>query len=113
VSLRDYQQPPLAVGVASGGTILSRTDLNFCTLWHKRDLPYYTNPGLDLYRLRSEPGHRGHMLYGRLFLERIHRWMPGPLLGYWGMSDVLVGVDADLLHEKSVDLPRYRFAFSG
>jgi hypothetical protein len=53
------------------------------------------------------------MLYGRLFLERIRRWMPGPLPGYWGMSDVLVGVDADLLHEKPVDLPRYRFTFSG
>jgi hypothetical protein len=53
------------------------------------------------------------MLYGRLFLERIRRWMPGPLLGYCGMSDVLVGEEADLLHEQPVDLPSYRFAFSG
>jgi len=39
----------------------------------KRNLPYYTNPLQDLYRLRLELGRKEHMLYGRLCLGRIHR----------------------------------------
>jgi len=64
----------------------------------ERDLPYYTNHGLGLYRLRLELGHIEHMLYGRLFLGRIRRLMLGPLLGYCHVNGVLDGGYDDLLH---------------
>lgn len=54
-----------------------------------------------------------HMLYGRLFLGRIRRWMPSPLLGYCHISGVLAEEHDDSLHKKPMDLPRYRFAFPG
>jgi hypothetical protein len=53
------------------------------------------------------------MLYGRLFLERIRRWMPDLRLGYYLVNGVFVEVEDDSLHQKSMDLPCYRFAFPG